>query len=188
MNPSLIFVRHSTPAIDPATPSTDWPLNVAGIEAAKRLASQLGSFNPIRLLSSPERKARETAEILGAAFGLNVHLKSDLQEHKRAIVGFLPLKDFESDIADLFRLPNDIAFGEESAIDVFARISATLPTPVCDDGPTIVVSHGTALSIYMSQAFGVDGFALWQSLKTPMAIVITPNGWALVDPDGSEAR
>ena len=188
MNPALILVRHSTPAIDPSVPSTDWPLNAAGIDAARRLAFQLAPFKPIRLLSSPERKARETAEIMGERFGLNVQVKADLQEHKRQGSGFLPMEDFEKGISTLFRLPDVVAFGSESALDVFARITDSLPAPGRDEGPTVVVSHGTAISIYMSRTFGIDGFAFWQSLKTPMAIVIRPDGWSLLFPEASEAR
>ena len=188
MNPSLILVRHSTPAIDPSVPSTDWRLSSAGIDAARRLAIQLEPFKPIRLLSSPERKARETAEIMGKRFRLKVQVESDFQEHKRQAGAFLPIEDFETGISALFRLPGVAAFGSESALDVFGRIAPSLATLASHEGPSVVVSHGTAIAIYMSQTFGVDGFTFWQSLKTPTAIVIRPNGWSLQSPQASEAR
>jgi len=56
MMPSLILVRHSTPTVDPAIPSTDWRLSSAGMEASVRLASKLEAFRPSYLLSSPERR------------------------------------------------------------------------------------------------------------------------------------
>lgn len=188
MNPSLILVRHSTPAIDPMTPSTNWRLNSAGVDAARRLASQIVSFNPVCLLSSPERKARETAEIIGESSSLDIQFNDDLQEHKRTSSGFLSIGNFNGGIAALFSSPEVVAFGDESAIAVFARVSAALPTPGSNKGTAVVVTHGTALSIYMSQTFGIDGFAFWQSLRTPMAIIVRPNGWSVLFPEGSESR
>ena len=187
MKPSLILVRHSTPAIDPSMPSTEWPLSSAGIDVAKLLASHLATFNPVRLLSSAEQKAHETAEIIGAKSCLNIEVDRNLHEHKRDSGGFLPVQDFENGIAALFRFPRVKTFGDESAMDVFARIDASLSIAQ-SGGLTVAVSHGTALSIYMSQRFGIDGFAFWRGLKTPMAIFIESNRWSLMSPEGSRAR
>lgn len=184
----LILVRHSTPVIDPAIPSTDWALSPAGIEAAERLAVHLEPFGPARLLSSPERKARETAQAIGRRFGLEAQVEAGLREHERATAGFLPQDAFKAGIAAIFARPDEIAFGEESAAGVFARFSSAL-SPLSGEGRTVVaVTHGTAISIYMAQKFGIDGIGFWRDLTTPMAVVLSPAGWDIVTPEGSQAR
>jgi phosphohistidine phosphatase len=64
----LILVRHAEAA--PGEPDDLRPLTPAGRERARELAEELASARPATVLSSPLLRARETAEAIGAAAGL----------------------------------------------------------------------------------------------------------------------
>ena len=51
---------------------TDIPLNETGIEQAKGLAEKAASLGIDIIISSPLKRARQTADIVGGALGLNV--------------------------------------------------------------------------------------------------------------------
>lgn len=79
----FLFIRHG---------ETDWnrqqrfqgqidvPLNDAGRAQARRLAERLRASPADVLVSSPLQRARETAELLGQAWGLPVTVVPDLRE------------------------------------------------------------------------------------------------------------
>jgi hypothetical protein len=60
-----IFVRHGHPRVDPEVDSSEWSLDTDAVVAVAKLAALLPTSLPI--LSSDERKARETAMVIGAA-------------------------------------------------------------------------------------------------------------------------
>jgi broad specificity phosphatase PhoE len=76
----VILVRHAMPELDPAVPHHDWHLGPAGRAAARELAARLP--RGVRVVSSDEPKARETAEEI---VGL-VHIDARLREVSRPAV------------------------------------------------------------------------------------------------------
>jgi hypothetical protein len=60
-------------------------------------------------------------------------------------------------------------YGEESASAALARFSAALDR--LDEG-TVVVSHGTVISLYAAARSGRDAFELWSSLELPDLVVV----------------
>ena len=160
----LLLVRHSVPEVDPAVPSEEWSLSNDGRRRCAPLAERLVAFRPQVLLSSPEPKARETAELIAPALGLEVRLSDGLRETARRSVAWLQRDVLERGIRDLFGRPNEIVFGEESATAALTRFSAAvngLPEPA------VVVTHGTVLSLYVAANTGRDAFELWSTLKLP---------------------
>lgn len=78
----LLLVRHAD-AGDPLAwsgPDADRPLSRKGRKQAERLAAMLGSLRsaPDALVSSPKARAAQTAEVLGAALGIEVRLHEGL--------------------------------------------------------------------------------------------------------------
>jgi 2,3-bisphosphoglycerate-dependent phosphoglycerate mutase len=65
----LLLVRHSVPAPDPSVPSEEWRLSEEGRGRCAELARHIAVYEPQRLLSSPEPKALETAELIAAILG-----------------------------------------------------------------------------------------------------------------------
>jgi broad specificity phosphatase PhoE len=118
---------------------------------------------------STEPKARETADLIAAELGLEVTESSALRETARRTVPWLEPEAFRRAMQTLFERPDEVVFGEESAADALARFSA-----VADglDERTIVVSHGTVISLYAAQRMGEDGFAIWSRLQLPDLLVV----------------
>ena len=165
----LLLVRHSLPELDPAVPADEWSLSDEGRRRCGPLAERLAAFRPQTLISSSEPKARETAELIAPALGLDVQLSDGLRETARRSVPWLHADVLERGLRDLFARPNEIVFGEESAAAALDRFSAAV------DGlpePAVVVTHGTVMSLYVAAKTGRDGFELWRSLKLPDVVEV----------------
>lgn len=168
----LIFIRHSMPAIDPARPAREWELSAQGVAAAQAMAVRLAAVPVSAIVSSTETKARQTAAALAQPRGLHVQDDADLREHERAGVGFLERPQFEAGVANVFAHPGQRVFGEESADEVFDRFAAALERAGSQNPGTnvMLVTHGTALCIYLARIVGVDPVPFWQALTMPMAV------------------
>jgi 2,3-bisphosphoglycerate-dependent phosphoglycerate mutase len=165
----VLLVRHSVPAIDPEIPAEDWRLSAEGRSRCDPLATQLATYEPQTILSSPEPKARETAAVLGERLGLAVRESDDLREQARRTVGWLEREQLEAGIRVLFERRDEVVFGEESAADALARFSRA----VAGLGPSaVVVSHGTVISLYAAAQTGRDPFDIWRALELPDLLVV----------------
>jgi 2,3-bisphosphoglycerate-dependent phosphoglycerate mutase len=185
MQSRLVLVRHGKPEIEEGTPSTQWPLSQSGREAAASLATQLEGFTFQKITSSPELKAIGTAEVIAQKLGLSVQIDDDLSEHKRHSTGFLPLEDFNAQIARLFESPwNELVFGDETATAALERFTRALDRQYVSTGSSdvLVVTHGTIMSIYVANRLGIDPLSFWRSLTTPTAIVISGNEMVVLEP------
>jgi broad specificity phosphatase PhoE len=165
----LLLVRHSAPELDPSVPSEEWRLSEDGRRRCGPLAERLSRYEPRVLLASSEPKARETAELVAPALGLEVQLSDGLRETARRTVGWLAPEDLDRGIRELFERPGEVVFGEESAAVALARFEAAvagLPEPA------VVVTHGTVLSLYAAPRIGRETYELWGSLELPDVVEV----------------
>lgn len=165
----MLLVRHSVPAPDPSVPSDEWRLSEEGRALCEPLAIQVGAHEPQRLLSSPEPKALETAELIAPVLGLEVEIEDDLRETARRTVGWLEQNVLHERIRQLFAQPDEVVFGEESASAALARFSRVV------DGveeQAAFVTHGTVMSIYVAGAEPDGGFAYWKTLGLPDVVLL----------------
>jgi broad specificity phosphatase PhoE len=160
----VLLVRHSVPELEPGVPSEEWRLSQEGRSRCGPLAERLAEFGPQALLSSTEPKARETAELVAPALGLEVELSDGLRETARRTVGWLEADELELGIRRLFERPDEVVYGEESAAEALARFEAALEGL---PDSAVVVSHGTVISLYVAARTGRDPFELWKSLDLP---------------------
>jgi broad specificity phosphatase PhoE len=165
----LLLVRHSEPQLDPAVPSEEWRLSEEGRRRCGPLAERLAELEPRALLSSTEPKARETAELVAPALGLDVQLSDGVRETARRTVGWLERAEIDRAIRELFDRPDEVVFGEESAAAALARFEhavAGLPEPA------VVVTHGTVLSLYVAARTERDPYELWRGLELPDLVAV----------------
>jgi broad specificity phosphatase PhoE len=138
------LVRHAAVVVDPAVPSCEWRLSEAGREAARSLAFPNGAA-----LTSPEPKARETAELAGLAAVVDDRLR----EVSR------PWSD--NQVAEVERwFAGEAVEGWERREDALTRLSGAL-----DGFDGVAVSHGLAISLYAGLSF--DG---WRALPFPAVV------------------
>lgn len=160
----MLLVRHSAPELDPSAPSEEWRLSEDGRRRCGPLAERLAQHEPRVLLASSEPKARETAELVAPALGLEVQLSDGVRETARRTVGWLAPDEIDRGIRELFERPSEVVFGEESAEAALARFEAAvagLPEPA------VVVTHGTVLSLYAAPRIGRETYELWGGLELP---------------------
>jgi broad specificity phosphatase PhoE len=169
----VILVRHSLPAIDPAVDCMNWRLSAEGRARCDMLVEQLRPLAADAVYSSPEPKAFETAEILGAGLRLSVTAMADLREHDRTGVPFYTAPgEYEEHVCRLFSAPDACVFGAESATAALARFRKGMDQVLaCEDRRPLVVTHGTVMSLYIAAESGVDAFAIWRQLRMPSYVI-----------------
>ena len=150
-------------------PAEEWHLGEEGRRRCGPLAERLAAFEPRALVSSTEPQARETADLVAPVLALDVRLSDGLRETARRTVGWLQPEELERGIRGLFERPGKVVFGEESASTALARFEAALEGM---PEPSVVVSHGTVISLYAAARTGEDPFAIWRSLALPEVLEV----------------
>lgn len=141
-----MYLSHPQVLIDPNTPITEWSLNAVGqarIDALTKVAQT--ALNSTRaVFSSPERKARDAAEPIASALGLNVVIASDSYENDRTATGYLPPSEFETTADAFFANPTESIRGWERAQDAQQRILTSVKNMIetAPEGDILVVGHG----------------------------------------------
>jgi broad specificity phosphatase PhoE len=174
---SLLLVRHSLVEVTPGVPAHQWRLSDEGRRRAEVLAEHLAPYAPVRLVSSVEPKALATAAILGKRLGLAVETVAGLHEHERGSGVFLGPEEFAAALARFFAAPRERVFGDESAAEVLARCSeavrsVTARPPTAATDAILIVTHGTALALYVAAMTGLDAATLWRELGLPALVTL----------------
>ena len=97
-----------------------------------------------------------------------------LEEHHRHGVGFLSEEDFQQRVAEFFSHSDELCFGDETANEAYSRFSAAIDR-ICSTNyreNLIAVSHGTVISLFVSQHNGTPAFGLWKKLGLPSFVVL----------------
>lgn len=182
-----IFVRHADPDIEPERPACEWRLSDAGRERAARLGPVVRAWSPGAVWSSPEPKARETAEAIAAPSAVRV--VDGLREHERSRVPwFADPAGFEAAVTRLFETPDECVFGGESAARAEDRFTGAVERSAgrTTGGPPVFVAHGTVMALHLGRILGRDALALWKemgfgamavlSLREPRLLEWRPDG------------
>lgn len=151
-----LYITHPQVQIDSSVPVPDWGLSAVGRARAETCARQPWVQRLTRIISSGERKAIETAEILAATAGLRIEIDPSTHENDRSATGFLQPSDFEKAADWFFAHPEESYRGWERATDAQARIvgavNAILATHDANK-PIAFIGHGgvgTLLKCHMS--------------------------------------
>jgi broad specificity phosphatase PhoE len=138
------YLSHPEVVIDPAKPVPEWGLSPIGRARAERAARAQWLRNTASIISSAERKAIETAEIIAAHLRLDFEIRPDMHENDRSSTGCLPQTEFKSVADQFFAEPNASVRGWERAIDAQARIVREVETVLKRDQPgdILFVGHG----------------------------------------------
>lgn len=171
----LLLIKHSLPEIIPGSPARDWKLSAAGRQRCKGLAEVLKPFSPDLFIASLERKAVETTEITANLLGKPFRTAPDLHEHERRNVEWSDKTHFEASVARLFRFPDQLVMGEETANQAHARFQRAVDGLLAEyPKQTIaIIAHGTVISLFTSRAANLEPFPLWQQLGLPGLVVLT---------------
>ena len=138
------YLTHPEVIIDPGIAVTDWGLSDRGRTRIERFVRGQALSGITRIVSSAERKAIETAELVAQAMRLEVEIRPRMHENDRSATGYLPRDEFEAVADRFFAEPTQSVRGWERAIDaqrrIVAEVEATLAVPLAGD--ILYVGHG----------------------------------------------
>jgi 2,3-bisphosphoglycerate-dependent phosphoglycerate mutase len=159
----LLWVRHGEP--ERIAPGTGVPADPAltdvGREQAERLAAWLATEPIDVILSSPQRRAIETAEPLARVHGIEVKITKGLMEYDALSDSYIPMEELRASNDPHLRAMYDgrwEEFGAEPA-DVFrTRIATSLDEIVAaHPGKRVVaVCHGGVINVAFAIALGLE--------------------------------
>ncbi len=154
----LLLIRHALPLRTEAGEGSDPELTDDGWEQARRLPGALARFPIRRLVSSPQRRAVQTAEPVSTALGMAVDIDDRLAEYDRGLSHYIPLEQVRTERPEDW---DKMAAGElPGAVDTDAfrrRIRAALDDVVAageHDGTVAVFSHGGVINVVLHEILG----------------------------------
>jgi broad specificity phosphatase PhoE len=148
----LLLIRHALPLRTEAGQGSDPDLSEDGIEQAKRLPDALARFPITRLVSSPQRRALQTAQPVADALGLTVDVDERLAEYDYGLSHYTPIEEAsQEDLQRLIdgHLPGDV---DEDAFQ--ARVKAgidDLVAAAAHEDTVAAFCHGGVINALVHQ-------------------------------------
>ena len=164
----IVLVRHAAVETNPAIPYAWWRLSAEGLAGARALSRERLWRPMVRIFSSPEMKALETAHIIAGPNGMTVTAIEDLREVERPAGQWFGDEypgGYLGAVRDYFARPMEATHGWEP--DGFA-----------------VAGHGLTLSLYVAAMTGADPWAVWPTIALPDYAVLDPGAGRLLRPFG----
>jgi probable phosphoglycerate mutase len=160
----LLLIRHAEPVrIAPGSGSTpaDPQLTDRGRVQADRLAAWLGSERVDAVLSSPLRRARETAEPVGRAVGLDVEVVDELTEYDAQSDFYIPVEELRETRDHNWTAMIEGRWDElggEPPDQFRARIVPSVDAIIerFPGGRVAAVCHGGVINVYFAALLGLD--------------------------------
>ena len=196
----LLLVRHALPLRSEPGQGADPDLADEGHAQAARLPDALARFPITRLVSSPQRRAFQTAEPVAAARGLDVEIDDRFAEYDRDLPVYIPIEQIRAENPQEWarmaqgHLPSTVdedgsgagaggrrqpGFGRE------CRRQAVAATAEHDD-TVAVFSHGGVINVVLHEILGtkrvlsfpIDYVSVTRLLfsRSGQASVVTVNG------------
>jgi probable phosphoglycerate mutase len=156
----LLLIRHALPLRSEPGQGSDPDLSEVGVEQAKRLPDALARFPVSRLVSSPQRRAVQTAQPVADHLGLDIAVDERLAEYDRDLPHYIPIEQIAAENPEeLARLMNGQL---PSGVDVEAfqsRIFAAIDDLIdaADRDDTVAVfSHGGVINALLHRVLRTE--------------------------------
>jgi broad specificity phosphatase PhoE len=142
--------------IDPDVPVPQWGLSPVGRTRTEGLAHAGWLANTTQIVSSGERKAIETAEIIAIRLGIMIEIRDAMHENDRSATGFLKPAEFEAVADQFFAQPYLSVRGWERAMDAQARIVREAEAVLARNRPgdVLFVGHGAVGTLLFCHTAG----------------------------------
>ena len=175
----IVLVRHGQTAVNRSgllQGRVDVGLTETGVAQARRLAAVLAVESPTQVVTSPLRRARDTAEVIAVAAGLEVVVDERLVEIDYGEWDRRPVADVTAEEWARWRAdPSWAPPGGESLASVYERVVDFCVERVEEPGPLVAVSHVSPIKAAVTWALGVGEDVTW---RTRLALAsITRIGW-----------
>ena len=143
----------------------DPPLTDRGRAQADALARRLGARGATRVVTSPLRRARDTASPIATAWGVPVEVDERLIEIDYGEWEGQPFAALDADlVARWHRDPHIVPPGGESLVAVAARMAMFCSEMLDDEtaGAVVAVSHVSPIKAAVTWALGVSPELAWR--------------------------
>jgi 2,3-bisphosphoglycerate-dependent phosphoglycerate mutase len=164
----LILVRHAQPErVVGDTTAADPGLTDIGKLQAGRVPVALAPHDIVRIVSSPQRRARDTALPTATARDLPVDIIDDLAEYDRDLPAYIPIEDAKTEFADAYarikagHLPDRIDAPAFTA-RVLTAVETLVETTAHSD-TVVAFAHGGVINVLLA-----DILALPRPLTFPI--------------------
>jgi broad specificity phosphatase PhoE len=156
----LLLVRHALPHRSEPGQGSDPDLSEEGLAQAARLPDALARYPITRVISSPQRRAIDTAEPVAAARGLTVEIEDRFAEYDRELPVYIPIEQIRAENPQEWarmaegHLPSTV---DEDAFR--ARVSAAVDhvAVTAEHEDTVVVfSHGGVINVVLHEILGTS--------------------------------
>ncbi|OBG61042.1 MULTISPECIES: histidine phosphatase family protein [unclassified Mycobacterium] len=156
----LLLVRHALPLRSEHGEGSDPDLSDEGLAQIERLPKALDRFPISRVVSSPQRRAIQTAEPVAAARELTVEIDDRFAEYDRDLPLYIPVEQIREEMPEEWAR---LAQGHlPSAVDedaFLARVRAAVDDLVASVAPedtVAVFSHGGVINVLLHQILGTS--------------------------------
>jgi broad specificity phosphatase PhoE len=151
------YLTHPQVRIDPSTPVPKWGLSDVGGARTHAICQARWLRSTTSIVSSGERKAIETAEILAKACNVTIEVRHAMHENDRTATGFLNPPEFEATADQFFAKPLESVRGWERAIDAQQRIVREIDAVLAlwTSGGILFVGHGAVGTLLYCHYAGV---------------------------------
>ena len=148
----------------------DIPLNDAGLAQASAVAPAIAAMEPTAIVSSPLGRARQTADVLSAAVGVDVRVDDALMARSFGMWEGLERLRIERTWPDQFAVwraggdPEGV--GVETRGDTATRVGVAMEDIAAEAGEAtvVVVAHGAAITLGVTRLLDLDPSA-WFGLR-----------------------
>jgi broad specificity phosphatase PhoE len=154
----LLLVRHALPLRSEPGEGSDPDLSEDGLAQVARLPHALGRFPISRVVSSPQRRAIQTAEPVAAACELTVDIDDRFAEYDRDLPLYIPVEQIRQENPDEWarmaqgHLPSAV---DEDAFRARVRAAVDDVVAKADPEDTVAVfSHGGVINVVLHEILG----------------------------------
>jgi probable phosphoglycerate mutase len=186
----LLLIRHALPHRTEHGQGSDPDLAEEGIEQARRLPEALRRYPLARMVSSPQRRAVQTAGPLAQDRGLTVEVDNRLAEYDRDMAAYVPVELLRSERPeDWARMADGHLPGGVDEEAFRGRVGAALADIVAEgdhEDTVAVFSHGGVINVLLHEILGtrrllsfpIDYASVTRLLysRTGQATVVAVNG------------
>jgi broad specificity phosphatase PhoE len=154
----VLLIRHALPLRSERGEGADPALSGEGLAQIKRLPEALARFPISRVVSSPQRRAIQTAEPVAAARELSVEIDDRFAEYDRDLPHYIPVEQIRDENPQEWarmaegRLPSAV---DEDAFRARVRAAVDDLVAAADPEDTVAVfSHGGVINVLLHEILG----------------------------------
>ena len=154
----VLLIRHALPLRSEHGEGSDPDLSEEGLAQIARLPDALARFPISRVVSSPQRRAIQTAEPVAAAHELPVEIDDRFAEYDRDLPHYIPIEQIRDENPQEWarmaegRLPSTV---DEDAFRARVRAAVDELVAAADPEDTVAVfSHGGVINILLHEILG----------------------------------